>query len=175
MKTAVIQIAEAETEIEIKGKKMKNYIFAALTLFSFSGCYTVLLTSEDDYSTYNENNYYTSICYGDYYYFYDNPWWGTPTYSITKTKKRDDDKNLNKLRNNDRKEGRPQFIGNPVITVPPPSRSETPNSGGSPNSSTTVEKRTENNSNSSRNNDKSDDKRNIRNNDNSSNKENRKR
>src|SRR3972149_3242950 len=59
---------------------MKKSILISIVMISsmpfLSGCYTVLWMPEDEFpSESTVNDFYSETYYGDYYSFYDYPWW----------------------------------------------------------------------------------------------------
>ena len=59
---------------------MKHLIKLVLIIMviSFGGCYTVLWSPQEQLPTENNNQiFYSEPYYGDYNYYYDNPWWIT--------------------------------------------------------------------------------------------------
>lgn len=112
----------------------KLIILAAFSTLTLQGCYTVVLTPEDNYVSNREYyGYYPIEYYGDYGNYYDLPWWYTThvvTVGSTQPIKRN--KDTQTLRNNgvnrnetDRRDW--------IISTPPPSRDN--NSGSSTDSS----------------------------------------
>ena len=65
---------------------MKRYLINLLVILSLAviapGCYTVIWTPDEEFPTerdYEYQGYYPDNYYGDYYFFYDYPWWLTIT------------------------------------------------------------------------------------------------
>src|SRR3972149_2599997 len=57
-------------------KSILNSIIIFSAILFLSGCYTVLWMPEDEFpSESTTNEYYDETYYGDYYGFYDYPWW----------------------------------------------------------------------------------------------------
>ncbi len=57
---------------------MKHLIKLVLTIIviSFGGCYTVLWSPQEQLPSENNTQvYYSEPYYGEYNYYYDNPWW----------------------------------------------------------------------------------------------------
>lgn len=101
-------------------------VFLTLTL---QGCYTVVLTPEDNYVSNGEYyGYYPIEYYGDYGNYYDLPWWYiSPVVTVSSTQQVKRNENTQSLRNNsgDRNETESRDW---IISTPPPSRD---NSSGS--------------------------------------------
>ena len=76
----VVKVEILITDRTKKVNKMKKYILKSIIIFSaiffLSGCYTVLWMPEDEFPTESSyNEFYSEPYYGDYYSFYDYPWW----------------------------------------------------------------------------------------------------
>jgi len=115
----------------------KLIILAASLTLTLHGCYTVVLTPEDNYVGNGEYyGYYPIEYYGDYGNYYDLPWWyTTPVVTVGSTqpiKRNEDTQSLRNSSGNRNETERRDWI----ISTPPPSRD---NSSGSStdNSSTT--------------------------------------
>lgn len=81
-------------------------ILLSIILFGLTGCYTVIWKPNEQMpASYQKNEFYNSDYYGEYYDYYDTPWWilnpiniYAPSQSLNnETTKRD--KTLNNVRN----------------------------------------------------------------------------
>jgi hypothetical protein len=110
----------------MKKNLLKILLFGLIV--SFTGCYTVLWTPDETYPTAQDNadnSYYQNPYFGDYYYYYDYPWW----LEVTPPAKyengsvpyvRDTNANVEDVRNNIGERGNAPRT--PIINTPPPSR-----------------------------------------------------
>jgi hypothetical protein len=117
---------------------MKNIIILAASLIlTLQGCYTVVLTPEDNYVTNGEYyGYYPIEYYGDYGNYYDLPWWYTsPVITVGSTQQINRNENTQSLRNSSGTRNETERR-DWILSTPPPTRD---NSSGSStdNSSTT--------------------------------------
>lgn len=115
---------------------MKKYILSILilsALFLINGCYTVIWMPDEQFpSEVTTNEYYDQTYYGDYYGFYDYPWWmrlAPPSTPIGSDYIRNENGTTSSLRNEG--EGRNTDTGRKVLQTAPPSRDS--NSGTSTN------------------------------------------
>ncbi len=150
---------------------MKLYfakIILLLTLLlSFSGCYTVIWMPEDEFpSEGSYNEFYSETYYGDYYTFYDYPWWldfAPPSVPVGSDNTREANGTTSSIRNDGQGRGNDNKR---ILTTPPPSREGSNNN----NTTTTTTKSGNSNSNSGNSNNnnsntRSSDNNSIRNND----------
>lgn len=142
-------------------------IIASITLIfllfiTLPGCYTVVWEPDmefpnEDNSEYSQESYYDGNYYGDYNYFYNQPWWLSlnPPTKDGITIQRNKNGSTEALRNSG--DGRNSGTGrNPggVLDTPPPTRDGDSNNGGSTGSgnngsgtNTTVDRETTNTTN----------------------------
>ena len=122
---------------------MKHLIKIVLIaiVISFGGCYTVLWSPQEPIPSENNNQvYYSEPYYGDYNYYYDNPWWITaaPLYvtphSETQSSGRggsatsiDRNSNVTSTRNKDGSRNTPDNNGSIIRTGTPSRNSNTSN------------------------------------------------
>jgi hypothetical protein len=107
---------------------MKNHILSLMIIFSallfFSGCYTVIWMPEDEFpSEIVYEGYYSEMYYGDYYSFYNYPWWSGFAPSITPNGKgyiRNENETTMSLRNEG--QGRGTDNGRKIPQTDPPRR-----------------------------------------------------
>ena len=107
----------------------KLILIAAFLTLTLQGCYTVVLTPEDNYVSNGEYyGYYPIEYYGDYGNYYDLPWWYiSPVVTVSSTQPVKRNENTQSIRNNSgyRNETERRDW---IISTPPPSRD---NSSGS--------------------------------------------
>lgn len=109
---------------------MKKFLLlAAFTILFLQGCYTVVLTPEDNYiSNYEYYGYYPIEYYGDYGNYYDLPWWYiSPVNTVSSTQPVKRNENTQSIRNNSGNRNETERR-DWIISTPPPSRD---NSSGS--------------------------------------------
>lgn len=137
-----------------------------------SGCYTVLWMPEDEFpSEITTNEYYSETYYGDYYSFYDYPWWINlvpPSTPVGSDYIRTENGTTTSIRNEG--QGRGTDDGRKINSTDPPSRDVSNNNNSSNNNSNNNNSSNSNNSSSvNSNNDssssRSSDNNSIRNND----------
>lgn len=121
---------------------MKKHILNLKIIFSslifLNGCYTEIWLPEDGLPSDNVTLvYYEEIYYGDYYAFYNCPWWidiippANPVGSVYIT---DENETTVSLRNEG--QGRRSDDGRKILHTNPPSRDESNNSSSNSTSST---------------------------------------
>ena len=149
-------------------KKLKYYIFIISSAFLLNGCYTILWTPEEDFPSESTiNNYYDETYYGDYYSFYDYPWWlsiAPPAAPIGSDYIRTKDGTITNIRNEG--QGRNSNDSREIIKTNPPSRdiSGSNSSSGSQNSGNSSSSGSTSVNSSSNNNSRSSDNSSVRNN-----------
>lgn len=142
-----------------------NSILIFSTIFILSGCYTVLWMPDEQFpSEITSNEYYDETYYGDYYGFYDYPWWLTfapPSVPIGSDYIRNESGTTSSVRNEG--QGRGTENDKKILTTSPPSRdiSNSNNSNKNNSSNNNNSSSTNSNNDSSR----SSDNNSIRNND----------
>jgi len=176
-----VEAAEAAAAVEEEegNNFMKQHIIKILLIpfigLLFSGCYTALWMPDGNYDSEdiqaNEGeNYYTLNDYGDYYYFYNRPWWYSAVQAAQAKKDRTNDTNT--LRNgitgrNDFTRDRNPSGGStnaplPTVSAPAPAASTSSNTSSTKDnsgnrvestSSSNSSNKSSNNSNPVRNND----------------------
>jgi hypothetical protein len=107
---------------------MKNYLLNStiifLALLFLSGCYTVIWMPEDELPSENvTSEYYEEIYYGDYYAFYNCPWWVgiiPPADPVGNGYIRNDNTTTTSLRNEG--QGRGKDDGRKILHTDPPRR-----------------------------------------------------
>ncbi len=159
---------------------MKNtykifYSLYFLMMLSLTGCYTVVWTPdaqlpsrESDSS--GDGGYYNDYYYGDYYNYYDAPWWynvNPPAYNNQPAYNRDTSRSMESLRNDNGGRGNTDRLGIPQ--APPSTRSASGSGSGNNSSSTKSTEDTGSRSNSNSNNSNSGGDRSNSNNRNSNN------
>ena len=145
---------------------MMKLFLSIVVLLSVSGCYTVIWMPEDEFpSEGSYNEFYSEPYYGDYYTFYDYPWWldlSPPSVPVGSDNTREANGTTSSIRNDGQGRGNDNTR---ILTTPPPSRD-----GSSNNNTTTTTKSGNSNSNSGNSNNnnsntRSSDNNSIRNND----------
>ncbi len=117
-------------------------VFIALVTLGLNGCYTIIWSPDSEFPTEDNSTtdiYYGNPYYGDYYYFYDTPWWWDYSYTPVVTKQRE-----NTATGSIRDLGRGQEPRVPVvIETAPPSRNadngDTGTTGNKGNNSSSTE------------------------------------
>jgi hypothetical protein len=110
-------------------------LFTALIIFGLNGCYTIIWSPDTEFpnqdNSDNSTIYYGDTYYGPYFIYYDTPWWYdyTPPKPVAKT--REDNSEINRLRDSDGGRGNPGR----VPEVQPPSRNENPSGNNNTNGS----------------------------------------
>lgn len=152
---------------------MKKYSVKSIIIFAamifFSGCYTELWMPEDEFpseSSYNE--FYSEPYFGDYYSFYDYPWWlrlTPPSIPVGDEQIRNENGTTSSLRNEGQGRGTPD--DRKIISTSPPSREGSNSSSTNSNStsSSSSNNNSSGNSNSNSSSTRSSDNSSIRNND----------
>ena len=120
---------------------MKNYLLNSTIIFSallfLSGCYTVIWMPEDEFpSEIVYEGYYSEMYYGDYYSFYDYPWWigiVPPSTPVGSGYIRNDNGTISSLRNEG--QGRGTDDGRKILPTDPPSRDISKDNNSSKNNS----------------------------------------
>ena len=118
---------------------MKNYLLNStiifLALLFLNGCYTVIWMPEDEFpSEIVYEGYYSEMYYGDYYSFYNYPWWSGCTPSTTPNGSgyiRNENATITSLRNEG--QGRGTEEGRKILHTDPPSRDVSNNNNSSKN------------------------------------------
>lgn len=153
----------------------RNYtklLIILLAAFIINGCYTVIWTPDEEFPTESTTNeYYSETYYGDYYSFYDYPWWLSfvpPSLPVGSDYKRTDNESTSSTRNEGQGRGNTDSRDKPGLNTPTRdasnnSSNNNSNSSSSSNNNSTV--KSSNDSSSSR----SSDNNSIRNNDGSRN------
>jgi hypothetical protein len=124
---AVVPAAEEEAGKQIMKKHITKILLIPLIGLLFSGCYTTLWMPDGDYDsediqTNEGENFYPVNDYGDYYYFYNRPWWYTAVQ--TEQAKNNRTKDASALRNTDsgrntfKREGRTTITELPTASLP---------------------------------------------------------
>lgn len=120
---------------------MKKLILKISTILiisvGLSGCYTIVWTPKDNFPTAKNSNsedygYYSSPYFGEYYYYYDYPWW----YSIqppAQTYVRDSNQGQETVRNGISGRGE-SSVRTGILQTPPPTISSPAVSSGSTSS-----------------------------------------
>lgn len=152
-------------------KNILNSTITLSALFFLSGCYTVLWMPEDKFpSQITTNEYYDETYYGDYYGFYDYPWWLNlvpPSTPVGSDYIRTKNETTTSIRNEG--EGRGTDTRRPILITDPPSRDASNNNNSSNNNSNSKNSSNNNNSSSVNSNNssssRSSDNNSIRNND----------
>ena len=110
-------------------------IFSAMLFFS--GCYTVLWMPEDEFpAETTTNEYYDEAYYGDYYGFYDYPWWlrlAPPSTPVGSDNKRTENGTTTSIRNEG--QGRGTDNDRKILPTSPPSRDVSKDNNSSNNTS----------------------------------------
>jgi hypothetical protein len=107
---------------------MKKYLLKSTIIFSalffLSGCYTVIWMPEDEFPSETVyEGYYPEMYYGDYYSFYNYPWWSGFTPSTTPNGSdyiRSENATITSLRNEG--QGRGTDDGRKILHTDPPRR-----------------------------------------------------
>ncbi len=133
-----------------------------------SGCYTVIWMPEDQFPSENTaNEYYDETYYGDYYTFYDYPWWlrlAPPSTSIGNDYIRNENGTTSSIRNEGN--GRGTDNGRTILPTNPPSRSGSNNNSSNNNTNgSSNDNSSTTNSNNNNSNDRNSNNSSIRNND----------
>lgn len=137
-----------------------------------SGCYTVLWMPEDEFpSESTVNDFYSETYYGDYYSFYDYPWWlrlAPPSTPVGSDYIRTENGTTTSVRNEG--QGRGTDNDRKILTTSPPSRDASTNNNSSNTNSNNNKSSNNNNSssvnsNNNNSNTRSSDNNSIRNND----------
>lgn len=148
---------------------MKNLYYKILTIFItallYGGCYTVIWTPEEEFPV--ENNYsefYSETYYGDYYSFYDYPWWlriSPPNTKVGTGFVRDENSSTSAVRNDG--QGRSNNDRRQILQTNPPSREVSTTSSGSSTSKSSSTSSNTSSVNSSSNNSRNSDNNSVRN------------
>lgn len=141
-----------------------NLLVIFFAVLFLNGCYTVIWMPEDKFPSENtSSNYYDEFYYGDYYSFYDYPWWlrfSPPSTPVGIDYNRSNNETTSSIRNEG--SGRSTSTDRKILETAPPSRD-----GSNNNSSTNTTKSSSdsNSSSTNSNNTRSSDSNSIRNND----------
>jgi hypothetical protein len=116
---------------------MKKHVLNLTIIFSslifFNGCYTEIWLPEDGLPSENvTSEYYEEIYYGDYYTFYNCPWWIDiipPADPVGSGYIRNENQTTMSLRNEG--QGRGTDDGRKILHTNPPSRDESNNNSSS--------------------------------------------
>jgi hypothetical protein len=149
---------------------MKKYILNLVIIISatifLNGCYTVLWMPEDDFpSEISTNEYYPELYYGDYYGFYDYPWWtnfAPPRTPVGEGYIRNENSTTSSIRNEG--QGRGTDNGREIIRTNPPSKEASNNNNSDNTSSSSTGSSSSVNSSSSSSNTRSSNNSSVRNN-----------
>jgi len=151
---------------------MKKYIINSVIILStvlfLSGCYTVLWVPEDEFpSEMVTNEYYPETYYGDYYSFYDYPWWlsiSPPSAPVGSDYIRNENGTTSSVRNEG--QGRGSNDGREILNTTPPTKDASNNNSSNSNSNSSSSKNnsTSVNSNSNESSSRSSDNNSVRNN-----------
>lgn len=152
-------------------KNIKISLLILIAVFSLNGCYTVLWMPEDEFPTESSyNEFYSEPYYGDYYSFYDYPWWlglTPPSAPVGSDRIRTENGTTSSLRNEG--QGRGTDNDRKILPTSPPSRDGSSNSSSNNNSnrnsSSSNDSSTSGSSNNNSSNTRSSDNNSIRNND----------
>ncbi len=116
---------------------MKKYlikiILIVITVISFSGCYTMLWSPDEQLPSESYNQpYYSEPYYGEYNYYYDYPWWVRDRHlyiapTPIPTQSTGGSSAVNSVRNENGSRNTPTNDNRPVIRTETPSRNEHPN------------------------------------------------
>ena len=152
-------------------KNILNLIVIISAIFFLSGCYTVLWMPEDEFpSEMVTNEYYSEDYFGDYYSFYDYPWWLNivpPSVPVGKTYIRTENGTITSIRNEG--QGRGTDDNRKILPTDPPSKDVSKSNDSSNNRSNNNNSSNDHNSSSANSNNnsntRSSDNNSIRNND----------
>ena len=147
-------------------KHILKLIIILSAIFFLSGCYTVLWMPQDEFPTESSyNEFYSEPYYGDYYSFYDYPWWLNlvpPSTPVGSDYIRTENGTTTSIRNEG--EGRGTDTKREIRTTDPPSR-DVSNNNNSSNNSSNNNNSSSVNSNNNNSSTRSSDNNSIRNND----------
>jgi len=152
-------------------KNILNSTIIISAMFFLSGCYTMLWMPEDKFPSESiTNEYYDETYYGDYYGFYDYPWWirlVPPSSPVGSDYIRTKNETTTSIRNEG--QGRGTDNGRTIQNTDPPSRDVSNNNNSSNNNSSSNNSSNNNNSSSvnsnNSSNSRSSDNNSVRNND----------
>lgn len=152
-------------------KSILNSVITISAMLFLSGCYTVLWMPEDKFpSEIATNEYYSETYYGDYYSFYDYPWWLSlvpPSTPVGNDYIRTKNETTTSIRNEG--QGRGTDNGRTIRSTDPPSRDVSNNNSSNNNSNSNNSSNNNNsssvNSNNNNSSTRSSDNNSVRNND----------
>ena len=138
-----------------------------LTAFIMNGCYTVIWTPDEEFPTESTTNeYYPETYYGDYYSFYDYPWWLSfvpPSLPVGSDYERTGNECTSDIRNDGQGRGNTDSRVKPSINTPTRDASNNSSNNNS-NSSSSSNNNSSVNSSNSNSNSRSSDNNSVRNN-----------
>ncbi|NWF88548.1 MAG: hypothetical protein HXY50_03705 [Ignavibacteriaceae bacterium] len=150
-------------------KKHIIKIFTLLIVFAINGCYTIIWTPDEEFPTESTtNDYYSETYYGDYYSFYDYPWWLSyvpPSTPAGSEYIRDKNGSTSSVRNEGQGRSNTDRTNTHNINSPTRDVSNTSSSGNTSNSSTSSDNSSSVNSSNNNSNTRSSDNNSVRNND----------